>query len=164
MDKVIFVTESDTFKQFFYNGDLFLIKALIILMIADIATGVMKAFVAGNLWSRKSLFGYARKMLVFCIIILANIIDQIINMEGGLVKLTIMFYIANEGLSIFENAVQLGLPVPQELKEKLAVISDGKSSIRTEIKEEFSTNNTPDLPGGELNVNVKVQPEKNEDL
>lgn len=156
MDKTVIITESEVFKQFFYSGDLYLIKALIVLMIADIVTGVMKGFVNGNLWSRKSLFGYARKMLIFCIIILANIIDQIIAMDGGLVKLTIMFYIANEGLSIFENAVQLGLPVPQELKEKLAVISDNKTSITTEIKEEFTTKYNKELDNTIAEVNVKV--------
>ncbi len=125
-------------------------------MAIDIVTGVMKAIANHNLWSRKSLFGYARKLLVFCIIILSNIIDQIVNMNGALVTATIFFYIANEGFSIFENSVQLGLPVPNEIKEKLAVISENKTSITTEIKEEFSTTRN-EVSGDYAEVKIKVE-------
>lgn len=156
MDKTVIFTDSELFKQFFFSGDLYLIKALILLMAIDIVTGVLKAIVNQNLWSRKSLFGYARKLLVFCIIILSNIIDQIIHMDGALVTATIFFYIANEGFSIFENSVQLGLPVPNEIKEKLAVISENKTSITTEIKEEFSTTRN-EVSGDYAEVKIKVE-------
>ena len=125
-------------------------------MAIDIVTGVMKAIANHNLWSRKSLFGYARKLLVFCIIILSNIIDQIVNMNGALVTATIFFYIANEGFSIFENSVQLGLPMPNEIKEKLIVISENKTSITTEIKEEFSTTRN-EVTGDYAEVKIKVE-------
>lgn len=125
-------------------------------MAIDIVTGVMKAIANHNLWSRKSLFGYARKLLIFCIIILSNIIDQIVNMNGALVTATIFFYIANEGFSIFENSVQLGLPVPNEIKEKLIVISENKTSITTEIKEEFSTTRN-EVTGDYAEVKIKVE-------
>lgn len=156
MDKTVIFTDSELFKQFFFSGDLYLIKALILLMAIDIVTGVLKAIVNQNLWSRKSLFGYARKLLVFCIIILSNIIDQIIHMDGALVTATIFFYITNEGFSIFENSVQLGLPVPNEVKEKLAVISENKTSITTEIKEEFSTKRE-DISEDDAEVNIKIE-------
>lgn len=156
MDKTVIFTDSELFKQFFFSGDLYLIKALIVLMFVDIITGILKAFVNGNLWSRKSLFGYARKLLVFCIIILSNIIDQIIHMDGALVTATIFFYIANEGFSIFENSVQLGLPLPNEIKEKLAVISENKTSITTEIKEEFTTTKQ-EIAGDYAEVKIKVE-------
>lgn len=156
MDKTVIFTDSELFKQFFFSGDLYLIKALILLMAIDIVTGVLKAIANHNLWSRKSLFGYARKLLVFCIIILSNIIDQIIHMDGALVTATIFFYIANEGFSIFENSVQLGLPLPNEIKEKLAVISENKTSITTEIKEEFTTTES-ELTGNIAEVKIKVE-------
>lgn len=156
MDKTVIFTDSELFKQFFFSGDLYLIKALILLMAIDIVTGVLKAIANHNLWSRKSLFGYARKLLVFCIIILSNIIDQIVNMNGALVTATIFFYIANEGFSIFENSVQLGLPVPNEVKEKLAVIRENKTSITTEIKEEFSTKRE-EVSGDYTEVKIKVE-------
>ncbi|MDF2068014.1 phage holin family protein [Bacillus sp. Cr_A10] len=93
-----------------------------------------------NLWSRKSLFGYARKLLVLIVIITANIIDQVLNLGGTLTFATVLFYIANEGLSIFENMAELGVLVPTNLAEKLKVIEEKKhesEGIGTEIREEL---------------------------
>ncbi|WP_342543338.1 phage holin family protein [Paenisporosarcina sp. FSL H8-0542] len=91
-------------------------------MFIDILTGIAKAIKNGNLWSRKSLFGYARKMFVFGVIILANMIDQILGMGGAITYSAVIFYIANEGSSILENLAQLDVLVPTNLAEKLKVI------------------------------------------
>lgn len=88
------------------------------------------------------MFGYARKMLVFCIVILANMIDQILNANGGIVMMTLFFYITNEGLSIVENCAEMGVLIPKQIAEKLAVIgNDEHKSIIHELKEEMSTRN-----------------------
>ena len=93
-----------------------------VLMVIDIITGLAKAFKNKDLWSRKSMYGFGRKILIFCIIILANIIDQILKLNNGLVMVTIFFYIANEGLSIVENCAEMGVLIPNEIGEKLKVI------------------------------------------
>ncbi|BAH17643.1 phage holin family protein [Macrococcoides caseolyticum] len=153
-------------KIYLYGGDIRLLHFLCILMLVDIVTGIAKAVYNKNLWSRKSLFGFARKLMVFCIIVLANIIDQILQLNGGLVIVTIMFYIANEGLSIVENCAQMGVLIPTNISEKLAVIlsENDKQSITTEVKEEFTAKHSKDLPGGQVDVSVKVQSEKNEEI
>ncbi|WP_198549520.1 holin family protein [Macrococcoides caseolyticum] len=153
-------------KIYLYGGDIRLLHFLCILMLVDIVTGIAKAVYNKNLWSRKSLFGFARKLMVFCIIVLANIIDQILQLNGGLVIVTIMFYIANEGLSIVENCAQMGVLIPTNISEKLAVIlsENDKQSITTEAKEEFTAKHSKDLPGGQVDVSVKVQAEKNEEI
>ncbi|MFO3693942.1 phage holin family protein, partial [Staphylococcus felis] len=111
-----------------------------------------------KLWSRKSLFGYARKMLIFCIIILANVIDQIIGTNGGIVMVTIFFYIANEGLSIVENCAEMGVLIPKEIAEKLAVIkNENGTSVTTEIKEEFTSTHSRELEGDVAEVKIKVE-------
>ena len=69
-------TQTDIFHTFIYAGDLKLLYFLMILMCVDIITGLAKGIKNKNLWSRKSMYGFGRKILVFCIIILANIIDQ----------------------------------------------------------------------------------------
>lgn len=56
-------------------GPVKFLDLLFLLMIIDIATRVFKAIKNQNLWSRKSLFGYARKILIFFVIITANIVD-----------------------------------------------------------------------------------------
>ncbi|QHW38374.1 phage holin family protein [Staphylococcus ursi] len=110
-----------------------------ILMGLDILTGVAKALKNKNLWSHASFFGYARKLLIFCIVILANMIDQIIGTNGGIVMVTLFFYIANEGLSIVENCAEMGVLIPKQIAEKLAIIgNDEHKSIMHELKEEMS--------------------------
>lgn len=116
----------DIFKTFIYAGDMGLLYALIVLMILDVITGIAKAIKNKNLWSRKSLFGYSRKIMVFCIIILANTIDQILNLNSGLLIVTIFFYIANEGLSIIENCTEMGVIVPEQIGDKLEQIKNKK--------------------------------------
>lgn len=95
---------------------------LAILMIVDIITGVLKAIKEKRLRSRSALYGYARKVGVFMIIILANIIDIILGLNGAVAFITVLFYIANEGLSIIENLAQIGVKVPTVIADKLHVI------------------------------------------
>ncbi|PTI80083.1 holin [Staphylococcus xylosus] len=131
-------TETDAFHTFIYAGDLKLLYFLMILMGIDIATGIGKAIKNKNLWSRKSLFGFSRKIFIFSIVILANIIDQVLGMNGGLVILTMFFYIANEGLSIVENCSEMGIIVPKEIAEKLNVIKETKQETKNTLKNEFT--------------------------
>ncbi len=126
-------TQSDLFHTFFYAGDLKLLYFLMILMAIDIITGLTKAFKNKNLWSRKSMYGFGRKILVFCIIILANIIDQILQLNNGLLMVTIFFYIANEGLSIIENCSEMGVLIPEAIGEKLKVIRSSDNKPMKEV-------------------------------
>lgn len=119
-------------------GDVKFLHLLLVLMALDIITGIFKAFKNQNLWSRKSLFGYSRKMLVLIVIIVANIMDQILNLDGALVFSTVLFYIANEVLSIIENMAELGVLVPANLAEKLKVIESGSQSFPDEVREELA--------------------------
>lgn len=111
-----------TFQEFFYSGDMKFLYFLMILMCVDIVTGFAKAIKNQNLWSKKSLRGTAKKILIFCIIILANIIDMILNLNGALLTMTVLYYIAHEGLSIVENCAEMDVLVPEQIKEKLKVI------------------------------------------
>lgn len=125
---------------YLFGGVKFL-HLLLLLMGLDIITGIFKAIKNGNLWSRKSLFGYARKLLVLIVIITANIIDQVLSLAGTLTLATVLFYIANEALSITENMAELEVLVPQNLAEKLQVIEatkHEKPTVSTEILEELT--------------------------
>jgi len=92
-----------TAVQLYLFGGVKFLDLLAILMLADIITGVLRAVKEKRLRSRKALFGYARKIGVFVAIILANIVDQVLNLGGAITVATVLFYIANEGLSIVEN-------------------------------------------------------------
>jgi len=69
-----------------------------------------------NLWSRRGLFGYSRKVLVLVVIVLANVIDQSLSLNRAVTCATVLFYIANKGLSItvLKGEVLNGLYVTRE--------------------------------------------------
>ncbi|KRG09899.1 phage holin family protein [Staphylococcus sp. NAM3COL9] len=135
-------TETEAFHTFIYAGDLKLLYFLMILMALDIGTGIGKAIKNKNLWSRKALFGFSRKIFIFFIVILANIIDQVLGLNGGLVVLTIFFYMANEGLSIVENCAEMGVLIPKEISEKLNVIKSTKNDTTDNLKNDFINENS----------------------
>lgn len=120
-------------------GDVKFLHLLLLLMALDIITGVFKAWKNENLWSRKSLFGYARKVLVLIVIIVANVVDQILGLGGAVTYATVLFYMVNECLSIFENVAQVGQVIPEHLTKKLKSIDTSGDTFPEEIRKEFST-------------------------
>ncbi|MBQ3399559.1 MAG: phage holin family protein [Synergistaceae bacterium] len=103
-----------------YIGELSgLIKLLLTLAVIDQITGVMKGFVLRKWSSEIGFHGIAKKVLMFIFVGVANIIDNEMLGHSELLKDAVcFFYIANEGLSIIENSIELGLPVPDSLKER----------------------------------------------
>lgn len=140
---VVNLEHLEVVHMYLFGGVKFL-HLLLLLMALDIVTGVFKAFKNKNLWSRKSLFGYARKLLVLVMIILANVVDQVLNLDGVLTFATLLFYLANEGLSIIENMAQLGVLVPASLAEKLKHIENNSQSFGDEIREEMTGSKVDD--------------------
>ena len=132
IDQFLSVFQDEDFRTFIYSGDFNLITILCILMVIDIITGLAKAVKNKNLWSRKSLFGFARKVLVFLIITVANLLDLLMNLNGTLVLATVTFYILNEVLSITENSAQIGIPLPDRLMEVIEVVNK-KSETQKEV-------------------------------
>lgn len=125
--------------RFYLFGDVKYLHFYMLLAGIDIITGVSVAWQNQNLWSRKALFGYARKVLVLAVIVLANVIDQILGLNGAVTYGTVLFYIANEGLSIIENLAKMGILVPTNIAEKLKHIESNKKTLPEEIREEFTT-------------------------
>ena len=69
--------------------------------------------------------GIAKKVLIFLLVGIANILDvQVIGNGSVLRTAVIFFYISNEGVSLLENAGHLGLPIPEKLKHILAQLHD----------------------------------------
>lgn len=131
--EILNVLQDEDFRKFVYSGDMNLITILFILMIIDIITGIGKAVKNKNLWSRKSLLGFARKILVFLIITVANLLDLLMNMNGTVVLATVTFYILNEVLSITENSAQIGIPLPDKLMEVIEVMNK-KSETQKKVE------------------------------
>lgn len=105
---------------YFLGGCDGLVYALILFVAADYVTGVMCAAVDKRLSSEIGFKGICKKVLIFVLVGLANILDvQIIGTGSVLRTAVIFFYISNEGVSLLENAAHLGLPVPEKLKNIL---------------------------------------------
>ena len=130
LEEFLKVFQNEDFRTFIYSGDFNLITILCILMVIDIITGLAKAVKNKNLWSRKSLLGFARKILVFLIITVANLLDLLMNMNGTVVLATVTFYILNEVLSITENSAQIGIPLPEKLMEVIEVVNKKSETSR----------------------------------
>lgn len=110
---------------YFLGGCDGLLVALIIFVACDYITGVLCAISDRKLSSAVGFKGIYRKMLIFILVGIANILDiHVLGHEGVLRTAIIFFYISNEGLSLTENAAHLGLPVPEKLKNVLEQLHD----------------------------------------
>ena len=115
---------------YFLGGCDGLLYALIAFVAIDYITGVMCAISDKTLSSEVGFKGICRKVLIFLLVGIGNIIDvQVLGSPGVLRTAVIFFYLSNEGVSLLETAAHLGLPVPDAIKtvlEQLHDRSDGK--------------------------------------
>ena len=146
--------ESDFFKEFIYSGEIKLIYALAILMVIDMITGILKSLINGNLWSRKSTYGFGRKMLVFLIIIVANILDTLFSLNGVLIYGSVIFYIYIECLSIIENYALMGGKVPEQLLNTLELLKE-KNDLTDRIEKRVKVND-------DVTIEIKKDSDKDE--
>ena len=105
---------------YFLGGCDGLLYALLAFVVIDYITGVMCAISDKTLSSEVGFKGICRKVLIFLLVGIANVLDvQIIGTGSVLRAAVIFFYISNEGVSLLENAAHLGLPVPKKIKTVL---------------------------------------------
>ena len=110
---------------YFLGGCDGLLYALIAFVAIDYITGVMCAISDKTLSSEVGFRGICRKVLIFLLVGIGHIVDaQVIGSGGVLRTAVIFFYLADEGVSLIENAAHLGLPVPDKLKAVLEQLHD----------------------------------------
>lgn len=110
---------------YFLGGCDGLLIALVVFAVVDYITGVMCAISDKKLSSEVGFRGICRKVLIFFLVGVANILDvQVIGTGSILRTAIIFFYLSNEGVSLVENAAHLGLPVPEKLKAVLEQLHD----------------------------------------
>ena len=124
--KVEFDIEDGVVKNIsFLGGCDGLLYALIAFVAIDYITGVMCAVIDRKLSSAVGFKGIFRKVLIFLLVGIANIIDvQVVGTGAVLRTAVIFFYISNEGVSLLENAGHLGLPIPEKIKTVLEQLHD----------------------------------------
>ena len=128
---------------YFLGGCDGLLYALIAFVVIDYITGVMCAIINKQLSSEVGFKGIFRKVLIFLLVGIANIIDvQVIGTGAVLRTAVIFFYISNEGVSLLENAGHLGLPIPEKIKTVLEQLHD-RAENGKEGNEEWLTQTVP---------------------
>lgn len=117
---------------YFLGGCDGLLYALLAFVVIDYLTGIMCAINDHTLSSKVGFRGICRKVLIFLLVGIANILDVSVIGSGSVLRTAVIFfYISNEGLSLVENAAHLGLPVPEKIKVVLEQLHD-----RTDDKED----------------------------
>ena len=99
-----------------------LLTALLVLTVLDYTSGVIAAGINGQLKSNIGFKGIAKKVMLFLLVAAGHVIDDVIGSNAMFREAVIFFFIANELLSLTENAGKIGLPVPTVLKNAVDVL------------------------------------------
>ena len=117
--RMVFALIGGWLGLFLGNADRLLIL-LIVFVILDYLSGVLRAISEKKLSSAVGFRGISRKVLTFVMVGLAHQIDKTAIGSGSMLRsAVIFFYLSNEGLSLIENASQIGLPIPEQLRRIL---------------------------------------------
>lgn len=105
---------------------------LVVLMVTDYVTGWIVAASGkspktegGGLSSKVGFIGLAKKGFIMAIVLLATMLDRAIGSTSPVFQVaTLCYYVANEGLSILENAGLLGVPFPDKIRAALEALRE----------------------------------------
>ncbi|MCL2698038.1 MAG: phage holin family protein [Oscillospiraceae bacterium] len=119
-----------------------LFYALIAFVALDYMSGVAVAVARKCLSSEIGFRGICKKIMVFMVVAVAHIIDEhIIQSGAGLRTAAIFLFIANEGVSLLENAGEMGVPFPEKL---LSVLQQIKPKIKNKDREDIKNDKSVD--------------------
>lgn len=125
------IAAAGTFFTYLYGEGTPLLGVLLTFVVLDYLTGVLAAGNRGQLSSAVGFKGIRAKVFIFILVAVAHQVDKTLGEPGLVMAGTIYFYLANEALSIVENAGQAGLPVPEVITRAVAVLK-GKSEVKKE--------------------------------
>lgn len=105
-----------------------LLLALITFMVLDYVSGLIVGATQEKLDSSVGFIGIAKKGLMLLIVAVGHIIDvQVLGGTASVCRSAVIgFYLANEGISILENAGKLGIPMPNRLRSVLEQLREDK--------------------------------------
>lgn len=112
----------------FFLGDMdIFIYTLLAFVICDYLSGIIRAGFERKLSSKVGFKGIFKKIMIFIIVGIANLCDKNLVQNQAMIRSAIIFfYIANEGLSILENSLAIGLPIPEKLEVLLEQFKEEK--------------------------------------
>lgn len=118
MDKIFqsVVAVSGVITSFLFGGWPLLLNIFLAFVVIDYITGLIASGIQGQLNSKVGWKGIARKVVMFLIIAVAHMVDILLEIQTDMIRnAVIFFYLANELLSIIENAGRIGIPIPRIL-------------------------------------------------
>ena len=117
----IAITAVGGWLGYFVGGMDGLLIALLVFVILDYVTGLMRAIADRTLSSAIGFKGICRKIIIFALVGVGHVLDTHVVGTGSALRSAVMcFYLSNEAISLFENAAHLGLPVPDKLRDILS--------------------------------------------
>lgn len=116
------VTGIGGFLGWIWGGWDALIKVLVAFVVFDYATGMLASHIKGTLSSKIGFVGIAKKVTIFFIVAVSNLLDEALGSGNTLRNATIFFYLGNELLSFVENVGKMGVPLPPQLTNAVAVL------------------------------------------
>ena len=120
------VALAGTLATYLWGGWDAVLVALVVLACIDYATGFVAAAIRGELDSGIGARGIARKIGMFVVVAAANVLDNTGGIGEPIMRtIACWWYYANEGLSILENAGEIGVPIPEQLRAAIARLRDG---------------------------------------
>lgn len=102
--------------------------ALLVIMLLDYLTGVIKAIYTKTMSSEIGFKGLLKKITILIIVALSNVLQQITGDNVAIREIVIMFYVANEGISVLENVAVIYPRMPKGIKDILFQIRDSNSA------------------------------------
>ena len=116
---------NDTFFLSILTGYDTLFKALLIFIVLDYLSGIMRAIYTKKLSSKIGAKGIIKKIGYIVLIVVVEILDILLKDNGYLRNIIIYMFIANEGISILENWSAMGIKVPDFIKDKFSNLKGG---------------------------------------
>lgn len=113
-----------TYVVYLLGGIDIAMQCLLIAIVLDYLSGMVKAFNLKQLSSKVGFKGIMKKVGVLLIVMLGVLVDRVTGDTGAIRTLVIYYFVANEGLSIIENLSLAGVPIPKGLKKALKALKE----------------------------------------
>lgn len=118
------IATSGTAITYLYGEWSALLGILVAFVVFDYVTGIIAAGYEGKLSSRIGFRAIPKKVMIFALVAVAHLVDQAVG-DGHIFRdAVIFFYLANELVSIVENAGRVGLNIPPILKKAIEILKD----------------------------------------
>ena len=124
----LFLTSAGAALGYFVGGFDGFLRVLVVFVILDYITAIALAFKEKRLSSNIGFWGIFKKIFIFAVIAVSNLIDNELIYTGDMLRnAVVFFYLSNEGLSMLENCAKLELPIPDGIRTALLKIRKNKS-------------------------------------